>query len=955
MDSFTPESFALGIEIIVCLGSLYGTFYVGQPQHSVKVSVLVVVLWFLLSGSENALAQTTQTTSTATAPSTFPSILKDGVTLPDWSKISFDSMAPFTEGGAVAMPPEAAGSLGFDKIEWKPGQKIADALPLGAIQGCLGFESLTQKGIDGITGQVSSTVGLDKFLPTGLQSIKSLNDIVPNLSQKLVGDVKPIADLVQAGLSGKLPNFDLNSLQGFAGQLTGGGAQGAQQILDSAGGLVGSLSNGQFLDTAGNLVGQVNGSGQVLDTAGNALGSLNQSGQFVNQAGQVVGALSNPTGTITQAATQAVGQQLGQVTSQLPGGAGQLLNGASLQSLTVGQLTEKFPQLAALGMKNLDLSQYTMSQIPGLENTPIKQFANWEQVLMKGIPGLSKIPFNQFPSPLKEAADAYVARVDVPLDSEEQNRDRSLSGSYKEGFRVACTENCEHAELSPIQGSQMDAASVGAFANGKSWMSKKQMVQGGEGILGRVNGGKEPTVVTPTAPCSSRWSRKLINQAGRSAPSMYLRICKRGMPDLGCTPYFIGPLPFLTYNEKQFIYLGAGNPKDDGSGIGFPGSDDPLSATDGFDDCGGTKLSGESVTKATGAVEKVAKRLGAGTANNDGAFSTSSANGAKHIPRILAALKEEGITDPNQVAYVLATVHRETSFVNLEEGGTRLESSGGSQYWGRGYVQLTHKANYQSATNYLKSKGMNVDLVANPELAKRPDIAAKVLAYGMRTGKLYGNGTTLNSCAGSGRVDWVKCRWIVNDGAEAESIAQAAKIYRDAIATSNLADAKSESSSGCTAPKGGKPCPPGQKCLLQNPLPGGLRTSPFGPRNGRLHAGVDLQTTKGYNAHPTGPGGQVLAAADGRVIEYTPVGGRCGGVIGLSHPQLKLETRYLHMVKLLVPKGATVARGQPLGLEGNETPGSCSGGVHLHYEIYSAGGGAIDPMQFEHSPPLGRR
>jgi hypothetical protein len=128
---------------------------------------------------------------------------------------------------------------------------------------------------------------------------------------------------------------------------------------------VGSLSNGQFLDTAGNLVGQVNGSGQVLDTAGNALGSLNQSGQFVNQVGQVVGALSNPTGTSTQAATQAVGQQLGQVTSQLPGGAGQLLNGASLQSLTVGQLTEKFPQLAALGMKNLDLSQYTMSQIPG--------------------------------------------------------------------------------------------------------------------------------------------------------------------------------------------------------------------------------------------------------------------------------------------------------------------------------------------------------------------------------------------------------------------------------------------------------------------------------------------------------------------------------------------------------------------------------------------------------------
>jgi len=61
------------------------------------------------------------------------------------------------------------------------------------------------------------------------------------------------------------------------------------------------------------------------------------------------------------------------------------------------------------------------------------------------------------------------------------------------------------------------------------------------------------------------------------------------------------------------------------------------------------------------------------------------------------------------------------------------------------------------------------------------------------------------------------------------------------------------------------------------------------------------------------------------------------------------------MVKLLVPRGATVKRGQPIGLEGNETAGSCSGGVHLHYEIYPNGGGAVNPYQFPHDPPLGRR
>ena len=918
MDSLTPESIALCTEMLVCVVLVYGIYMATCPRQSASLVALVVVLWFLSSGAENALAQTTQTAATATmtnAPSTFPSIVKDGVTLPDWSKISFSSLDPFSEAGSFALPPEASGALGFDKVEWKAGQKLADALPLGAIQGCLGFEALTQRGIDAITGQASGAVGLDAFLPAGLQNIKSLDLAVPGLGQKLVGDVQPISDLVSKALSGSLPGFDLNSLQGLLGQAAVGVSQ---QILDSTGGLVGSLSNGKFLDTAGNLVGQVNGSSQVVDTAGQFMGTLNQAGQFVNPAGQIVGALSNSTGAVTQAVTQAVGQSLSQATGNM-GGVGQTLNGINPQALTVSQLTQQFPQLASVRLKNLDLSQYTMSQIPGLENTPIGSFQNWEQVLMKGIPGFDKIPFSQFPSPMTEGVDAFVARVDVPLDSEEQDRERSLSGSYKQGFRVACTKDCEHVELSPIQGSQMDAANVGSFANGKSWMSKKQMVEGGEGVLGRVNGGKEPTGRNPYCSMFKQVVTKVDQPGGKVSTSMYLRICKHGIPDLGCTPYFIGPIPFLTYAEKQFIYLGAGNPKDDGSGVGFPGSNDPLSATDGFDDCGGTKLSGEAVNKAISAVDKVAAAMG----SSDGAFSTSSANGSKHIPTILAALKEEGITDPNQVAYVLATVQRETSFVNFEEGSTRYESSGGTQYYGRGYVQLTHKANYQAATDYLKSKGTNVDLVSNPELAKRPDIAAKILAHGMKTGTLFGDGMTLEQCAGGGRVDWVKCRRIVNDGAQAQAIAQAAKIYRDAISTSNLADATA-SASNC----GGGPVQ--NTAGYMNPLKGKsyVITSDYGPRNCPIHGpenheGIDMGI---------GSGTPVMAAKEGTV---DGVGLSCGGPnsVSIRHPDGN-TTHYLHMSSHVVRQGATVQKGQVIGTVGEM---GCANGPHLHYSFYKGG------------------
>jgi predicted chitinase len=741
----------------ICFGLVWSASE-QQPQRQWLIILpLIFVLW--LPGEE-AIAQTqsaaqSASTSSPAVDSQFPTILKDGVTLPDWSKISFSSMPPFTEAGSIAIPSDISGSLGVSNISWNAGQKIADALPLGAMQGCLGFEALTQGKIDAITGQVSSGLGLDQFMPAGLQSVKSLADAVPGLSGQLVGSVKPISDLVLAGLTGQIPGLDLSSFSGLVDQATQ-----PQQILDAAGGLLGSFSNGQLLAPSGNVAGSVNQNNQVIDSAGNIIGTLNTAGQFVNQAGQLLGTLSNPVGSVSQLATQAVAQTGVR-------GAGQLLNGLNIQQLTIGKLTEQFPQLAQLGLKNLNLSQYTMSQIPNLDLAKIGDFANWEQVLMKGIPGFDKIPFNKFPSPMQEGVDPFVARVDVPLDSEEQDRERSLSGSYKQGFRVACTENCEHAELSPIAGSQMDAASVGAFANGKSWMSKKQMVQGGEGILAAVNGGKEPTGRNPYCSMFKQVITTVDQPGGKVQTSMYFRICKHGIPDLGCTPYFIGPIPFLTYKEKQFIYLGAGNPKDDGSGVGFPGGNDPLSSTDGFEDNCSTKLSGEAVNKAVSAVDKVAAAMG----SSDGAFSTSSANGAKHIPTIMAALKEEGITDPNQVAYALATVQRETSFVNFEEGGTRYESSGGSQYYGRGYVQLTHKENYIAATNYLKSKGVNVDLVANPELAKRPDIAAKVLAHGMKTGSLFGDGMTLDKCAGGGRVDWVKCRRMVNDGAQAQAIA----------------------------------------------------------------------------------------------------------------------------------------------------------------------------------------
>lgn len=110
------------------------------------------------------------------------------------------------------------------------------------------------------------------------------------------------------------------------------------------------------------------------------------------------------------------------------------------------------------------------------------------------------------------------------------------------------------------------------------------------------------------------------------------------------------------------------------------------------------------------------------------------------------------------VAYALGTAYHETAHTMLpikELGGTayftrmydirgnrpakakelgNLAPGDGAKYAGRGYVQLTGKANYAKATAKLRALGIDVDLVANPDRAMEPMIAAMIMVCGMMEG-----------------------------------------------------------------------------------------------------------------------------------------------------------------------------------------------------------------------------
>lgn len=107
-------------------------------------------------------------------------------------------------------------------------------------------------------------------------------------------------------------------------------------------------------------------------------------------------------------------------------------------------------------------------------------------------------------------------------------------------------------------------------------------------------------------------------------------------------------------------------------------------------------------------------------------------------------------------------------------------------------------------------------------------------------------------------------------------------------------------------------------CDFAFPTDIGRQTSPFGPRWGRLHAGLDLDLDTGD---------PVYSMFEGlvRISQYSDT---YGNVVVVRHPN-GLETLYAHMSARMVVPGQYVQAGTMLGLGGNT---GRSYGAHLHFE-----------------------
>lgn len=110
----------------------------------------------------------------------------------------------------------------------------------------------------------------------------------------------------------------------------------------------------------------------------------------------------------------------------------------------------------------------------------------------------------------------------------------------------------------------------------------------------------------------------------------------------------------------------------------------------------------------------------------------------------------------------------------------------------------------------------------------------------------------------------------------------------------------------------------------------GVLTSPYGPRDGSHHNGVDIGANLGT---------PIYSAAAGKVISAGPASG-FGQWVRVQHNDGTI-TVYGHVDTYLVSVGQRVAAGQQIATVGNRGQ---STGPHLHFEVWNPSGAQVDPQ-----------
>ncbi len=150
----------------------------------------------------------------------------------------------------------------------------------------------------------------------------------------------------------------------------------------------------------------------------------------------------------------------------------------------------------------------------------------------------------------------------------------------------------------------------------------------------------------------------------------------------------------------------------------------------------------------------------------------------QNVELLVRTALEYGVTDRRQIAYIVATAQHETdNFATSREydgpnQAIRNGYGGGENYYGRGYVQVTHDRNYDRMATTL----------GDPRIRTIPDIVAQEATLGAQTtvvGMSRGlyTGVGLDRYINSQNADYTDARAVVNGTDRAAHIAGLARTW----------------------------------------------------------------------------------------------------------------------------------------------------------------------------------
>lgn len=139
--------------------------------------------------------------------------------------------------------------------------------------------------------------------------------------------------------------------------------------------------------------------------------------------------------------------------------------------------------------------------------------------------------------------------------------------------------------------------------------------------------------------------------------------------------------------------------------------------------------------------------------------------------------KNKSYFSKEQWAYVFATTFHETNatFLPVREAYWLSESWRKKNlryypYYGRGYVQITWKENYERY-----QKKLNKPLVLTPDLAMTPEVAFFILIDGFKNGVFTGK--KISDYINDSKKDYVRARYCINGTDKRDLIAKYANLF----------------------------------------------------------------------------------------------------------------------------------------------------------------------------------